>query len=68
MGLYLFTCEALYSGESPIFVIGCIPTIAYEVTFPSVAENRRVVTNVAYVVTKDYINVKGQYCKLCTVP
>jgi len=44
MSLYLFTCEPIYSGESPIFAIECIPTIAYEVTFPSVAGNRRVVT------------------------
>jgi len=44
MGLYVFTCESLYSGESPLFAIGCVSTIAYEVTFPSEAGNHRVVT------------------------
>ena len=44
MGLYLFTYQLLHYGESPILAIECIPNIAYKVTFPSVAGNRRVVT------------------------
>jgi len=34
----------LTNGESPKFAIGYIPTIAYDVTFPSLARNRRVIT------------------------
>ena len=40
MGLYVFTCESLYSGESPLVAIGCISTII----FPSEAGNHREVT------------------------
>jgi len=50
MGLFLFTSEPLYSGELPIFAIGCIPYVAYEVTFPSVARKRRVVAFAASVI------------------